>query len=122
MKFVRADTLADRWKAGNLVLVALSGQRIVGAIEMRENSHITLLFVEKPFQRKGIARELFRRACAICRKRNPDIRRITVHSSPNAFVAYQKVGFTGIEDEKVKHGIRFIPMELLLAGNAQPVG
>ena len=113
-KFVCADALADRYGAGNLFLLAESGRRIIGVIEMRKDSHIALLFVEKSFQRKGIGGELFRRSVEICRRRNPDIQRITVNSSPNAFAAYQKIGFKGIEEEQVKNGIRFIPMELIL--------
>src|SRR6266498_194466 len=122
-KFVCTDALADRFRAGNLVLLAESGQRTIGVIEMRENSHIALLFVEKAFQREGIARELFRRSLEICRKRKPDIQRITVNSSPNAFTAYQKIGFKGIEEEKVKNGVRFISMELILDNNdsSQPL-
>lgn len=84
-KFVCANALAGRFVAGNLFLLAESGQRIIGVIEMRKDSHIALLFVEKSFQRRGIARELLRKSIEICAKRNPDIQRITVNSSPNAF-------------------------------------
>ena len=113
-KFASADALADRFRAGNLFLLAESAQRIIGAIEMREDSHIALLFVEKSLQRKGIARELLQRSIEICRKRNPDIRKITVNSSPNAFAAYQRIGFKAIEKEQLQNGMRFIPMELVL--------
>jgi predicted GNAT family N-acyltransferase len=70
--------------------------------------------VEKSHQRKGIAKELLLRSIEICRKRKPDIKRITVNSSPNAFGAYKKMGFKAIGDEKVVNDIRFIPMVLLL--------
>jgi len=36
---------------------------------------------------------------------------------PNAFAAYQKIGFKGIEDEKVKNGIIFIPLKLIIDNN-----
>jgi GNAT superfamily N-acetyltransferase len=113
-KRVNSDALAQRLEAGNIILLAESGQNIISVIEMRENSHIGLLFVEKFHQRKGIAKELIQRSIAICRQRKPDVKSITVNSSPNAFEAYQKIGFKCIEDEKVKNGIRFIPMELIL--------
>lgn len=111
-KFVCINALAERSQAGNPVLLATSGQTIHGVIEMRENSHIALLFVEKSRQRNGIARELVRKAIEICRERNPDIRRITVNSSPNACEAYKKFGFRSIGEETVQNGIRYIPMEL----------
>ena len=113
-KFVNSDALIQRLKAGNIVLVAVSGQSINGVIEMRENSHVALLFVKKSHQRQGIAKELIRRSIGICRKRNPNLTSITVNASPNAFEAYKKCGFHGIGREKVKNGIRFIPMELAL--------
>ena len=72
---------------------------------------------KKSHQRKGIAKELLLRSIEICRKRKPDFSRITVNSSPNAFGAYQKMGFKATGDEKVVNGIRFIPMELQLENN-----
>ncbi len=116
-KFVCADALAERLRSGNIILFAETRQKIIGIIEIRENNHIALLFVEKQHQRKGIARELIRRSIEMCRKRNLDIKKITVNSSPNASNAYKRFGFKGIEDEKVKNGIRFIPMALILENN-----
>ena len=113
-KFVHVGSLADRVNGGNLVLLAKFDHRIVGIIEIRNNCHIALLFVDESHQRTGIAKELIQRSIAICRKRKPDIQKITVNSSPNAFAVYEKIGFEGVEDEKVVNGIRFIPMELIL--------
>ena len=67
--------------------MAESGQGVVGVIEIREDDHDALLFVEKSHQRKGIARELLLRSIEICRNRKAGINRITVYSSPNAFGA-----------------------------------
>lgn len=50
------------------------------------------------------------------RKRKPDMRKISVNSSPNAVTAYQKIGFKDIEEEKIVNGIRFLPMELEIRG------
>ena len=121
-KFVNTDALADRFKTGNPIILAESGRKIVGVIEMRDNSHIALLFVEKSHQHNGIAKELIRRAIKICRRRNQNIQRITVNSSPNAFDAYHNIGFIGARNEKIVNGIRFIPMELALDnyGCSQP--
>ena len=113
-KFVCADALADRFVAGNLFLLAESGQRIIGVIEMRKDGHIALLFVEKSFQRRGIARELLRKSIEICMRRDPDLQRMIVNSSLNAVTAYERIGFKAIEKEQVKNGIRFAPMELIL--------
>jgi len=113
-KFACSIALADRFRTGNLILLAESGQGVVGVIEIRKDDHVALLFVEKSHQRKGIAKELLLRSIEISRKRKPEINRITVNSSPNAFDVYQKMGFKGVGDEKIVNGIRFIPMELSL--------
>ena len=114
MKYAYVDELAERIKAGNFVLSAKSGNDIIGVIEVRGNNHIALLFVKKSHQRKGIGKELLKRAIETCKTQNPDTHRITVNSSPNAVAAYQKMGFNAIEQEQVVNGIRFVPMELLL--------
>jgi GNAT superfamily N-acetyltransferase len=112
MKFARNEDLRNRIRAGDLVLLAESGQNVIGAIEIRENSHIALLFVENSCQRKGIGKELIRRSIEISRTRKPDISRFTVNSSPNAVKAYKKMGFKSLGGERVVNDIRFIPMEL----------
>jgi GNAT superfamily N-acetyltransferase len=116
-KFVRIDALADRLRSGNIVLLAELEKRIIGIIEIRENSHIALLFVDKSMQRKGIAKELIRKSINMCKERKPSIEKITVNSSPNAFTGYQNIGFKKVEDEKAVNGIRFIPMELILSNH-----
>jgi hypothetical protein len=37
---------------------------------------------------------------------------VTVHASPNAVLAYAKLGFQATGAEHVQNGIRFIPMVL----------
>jgi GNAT superfamily N-acetyltransferase len=70
IKFACSNALADRFRAGNFILLAESEQSIIGVIEIRENDHVALLFVEKSHQRKGIAKELLLRSIETCRKRS----------------------------------------------------
>lgn len=112
--FIRTEAMADRLKAGNFGLLAESGPGIVGVIEIRNNNHIALLFVDKAYQRRGIATELIHRSIDICRKRKPDIQTITVNASLNAVAAYRSVGFKATADITVANGMRFVPMELQL--------
>jgi len=60
-------------------------------IEVREERHITMFFVEKEFQGTGVGQELLRRALAICLRRNPKLSKITVNSSPNAVKIYERL-------------------------------
>ena len=114
MKYLRADELTERLKAGNFVLLAKSGSDIIGVVEVRENSHIALLFVEGSHQKNGTGKGLLKMAIETCKTGNPDTRRITVNSSPNAVTTYQNMGFNATKQEQVVNGIRFIPMELSL--------
>ena len=116
-KYVNVKALEDRFRSGNPILLAECGARTVGVIEMRDDCHVALLFVENAYQRQGIAKELVRRAIAVCRQRNRELKKVTVNSSPNAFDAYRRIGFTGAREEKTVNGICFIPMELALAGS-----
>ena len=111
-KLIDAGSFTERLSSGNLVLLAISENKIIGILEMRQYSHITLLFVENSFQKKGIAQELCRKSVELCRKLNPELKQITVNSSPKALGAYQKIGFSPADEEKEKNGIRFTPMAL----------
>jgi ribosomal protein S18 acetylase RimI-like enzyme len=94
--------------------VALDDNTIVGCIEMRAPGHISMLFVQKEHQRKGIASELLRSALEQCQKANPEISQIDVHSSPYAVKIYEKLGFIMNGDERMESGIRFFPRVMKL--------
>lgn len=113
-KYMRGYNLAERAESERVVLTAKAGRAVVGALEVRGNSHVALFFVEAIHQRKGIGKELLRMGVNRCRRRKPDIRRITVHSSPGAVAAYENMGFKVAGEERMVNGIRFVPMELPL--------
>ena len=113
-RFARA--LPHRQGADHLVLVAADGDELGGMIEMFEDRHVAMLFVDRTFQRRGIAGELTRRALAICRSRNPQLDSLTVNAAPTAVAVYERLGFRPTEPEKTVNGIRFVPMTLALVG------
>jgi GNAT superfamily N-acetyltransferase len=112
--FATKKALLDRLKSGSLFIVAQYEQEIIGMIEMRDNSHIALLFVKNTYQKKGIAKKLLQKAIAHCKNRNHHIKKITVNASPNAYDAYLHIGFKGEKTVKTVNGIQFIPMEFEL--------
>ena len=89
------------------IFVAKSNSKIVGMIAIRDLSHIAMLFVDKKYHRKGIAKALIEKIKELTIS---DI--ITVNSSPYAIDFYHKMGFENIENEKIDSGIRFTPMKL----------
>jgi ribosomal protein S18 acetylase RimI-like enzyme len=111
LSYAQPEYLLSRSQQPNrFVLVALAREEIVGMIEVRDNSHISLLFVDREFQRRGIARELVWRALEICLNAEPDLSEVSVKSSPYAIEAYEKLGFRRDGPERIENGIRFTPM------------
>jgi GNAT superfamily N-acetyltransferase len=102
--------LSSRTQDNHFVLVAELHGQIVGMIEMRNNNHISLFFIEGELQRKGIGKQLWRKALDTCLANRPDLAKITVHSSPNAVEAYQRLEFQAEGPEQIVNGIRFVPM------------
>jgi GNAT superfamily N-acetyltransferase len=113
-KYASEDGLRERAKDNHFALLASAQDRVVGMIEVRNNNHISMLFVDRDYQRQGISRTLLNKALEFCRRERPDLTRVTVNSSPYAVPIYERLGFRATEPEKVVHGIRFIPMVLQL--------
>lgn len=116
LNYVKPDLFIKRSHANHFVMIAKIQEKIVGMIEIRNYDHISLLYVLKEFQLKGISKELLRRSVEICLKNTPDLSQITVNSSPNAIQIYEKLGFKIIGSEQLINGIIFTPMALKLKG------
>jgi len=102
--------LKKRSGSGYFSLVAESGSAIVGVIEIKGLSHISMLFVDKAYHRKGIAKRLIKSAFEklTAGKRSIDI--ITVNSSRYAVPFYENLGFIQFDEEKTIYGVIHIPM------------
>ena len=75
----------------------------------RRKRHISLFFVDKVSQGKGIGKKLM--SIVIDDNENSFI---TVNSSRYAVPIYEKIGFIKIEEEKEQDGLKFTPMKLIL--------
>ena len=75
----------------------------------RRKKHISLFFVDKDSQGKGIGKELM--SIIINKNENSYI---TVNSSRYGVPIYEKLGFVKIEEEKEQDGLKFTPMKLIL--------
>ena len=74
-----------------------------------QKRHISLFFVDKSSQAKGIGKELINIVV-----NNNENSYITVNSSRYGVPIYEKLGFVKIEDEKKQDGLKFTPMKLIL--------
>lgn len=83
---------------------------MVGIIGLRNENHISLLFVDRDFHRKGIAKRLVHdMEHFVSDKYNVSF--LTVNSSPYAREFYHKIGFIDTNVELVADGIRYTPMK-----------
>jgi acetyltransferase len=75
----------------------------------RRKRHISLFFVDKVSQGKGIGKELMKVVI-----NNNENSYITVNSSRYGVPIYEKIGSIKIEEEKEQDGLKFTPMKLVL--------
>ena len=115
--FIRRESMEESMDSGEMVFFgAYESNRLVGVVAMRSGFNVSLLFVEKAYQRRGVAWRLLRRAVAYCVEQNVKLRHITVNASPNGVPAYLAMGFYPMSEEQKKDGMRFTPMRLDLEG------
>lgn len=102
-----AENIA-KWQAGEYAFYgAFDSGFLVGAAASRmDGSHVMLLFVDKAYHRRGIARALM----DVLIQNAPDAR-LTVNASPYAKAAYERMGFVHTGEAVTKDGMTFIPME-----------
>ncbi len=113
-QFLDDATLRKMFRTGDYrIFVFTAGDRIEGVISLRNNNHISLLFVDEKYQKKGIGSRLLRYLCSYC-KDWEDQEFITVNSSPYAVEFYHKYGFRDTDTVKFSDGISYTPMRYLL--------
>ena len=109
-RFVAPEALEARTAEDHFVRVATVDGVLAGMIEIRQNNHVALLFVDKAHQQHGIGKGLLHAALADARAADPDLERVTVNSSRYGVPAYEKLGFRQTGPERSVNGIAFIPM------------
>ena len=89
---------------------AYQGKKVVGMLVLKNMAHISLLFVKKEFQGKGIGRELLAACIAYCKERG--VFDLTVNAAPTGMPFYLANGFEALAGECFEGGLRFTPMTL----------
>lgn len=93
------------------VMAAYHDNKMIGMISLRSETHISLLFVDGSYHRRGIGRALVSKLSSYV-KDEIGKSRITVNASPYGVSFYHRLGFRDIEPEKQQDGIIFTPMFL----------
>lgn len=111
-EFVTDSKLYRNFCEGKYPLfVALIGERIVGLISLRNNNHISLLFVDGDYHRRGIGRALMEYTRQYLAS-EVNLNSATVFAAPYAYSFYEAEGFSKIGEETERDGMRFTPMEM----------
>ena len=91
------------------MMTAYDHGRMVGMITLRNEVHISLLFVDKNYHRHGIGRALIMKMADYV-KDELGKRRLTVNASPYGVAFYHQLGFRDLGPQKQQDGIIYTPM------------
>lgn len=108
--FVNDPNLKKMFIAGEYqVWGAFDAGVIVGILSVRNRSHISLLFVDSDYHRRGIGAAMLSRLFADA-KNEQGLTEMTVNSAPYAVGFYHKMGFTDLAEQMESDGIIYTPM------------
>jgi len=110
--YIEPHRIRSDYDKGGILLVAKHAGHIIGILEMRYRAHISLLFVDAPYHRQGIAGKLWQVAQQISLSNDPTITEFTVNSSTYAVPIYEKLGFVEKTRQVTRNGMTFVPMKL----------
>lgn len=106
--YIAPQAIVERART-HITLVAWEGSLAVGVIELRDEDHVSMLFVRTSHMGRGIAAVLMARAEAACRAAGRRV--MTVNSSLNAQSYYKRLGFVPVGELQCVGGFAFVPME-----------
>lgn len=112
--FITDSTLKRMFIMGAYqVMAAYDHEKMVGMISLRNEIHISLLFVDRYYHRRGIGRALILRLSKYV-KEEIGKSQITVNASPYGVDFYHRLGFRDVGPQKQQDGIIFTPMLLTI--------
>lgn len=109
--YIEPDKIVNRFQSGNLILVGKMDHKIVGMVEVRDNNHISLFFVDKDYQGKRIGKKLFQ---SVAERVKGETTYLEVNASPYSEKIYSALGFKKVGELKEEDGIKFVPMKMEL--------
>ncbi len=112
--WILPENIAERQENKRQLWTARYGGKIVGIIEMRDNTYVSLLFVDKKYHGIGIAKMLLKELIKESLKRDAYNKKIFVHASLYSIDIYKKLGFKSTGDLKIENGILYLPMEKMI--------
>lgn len=113
-KFLTDETLYKLYLNKDYRVFAFFAEdKIEGVISLRNDNHISLLFVSEKYQNRGVGTALLNYLSAYCMEYEGQ-EFITVNAAPNAVDFYRGYGFIDMDMMKESDGIVFTPMKFSL--------
>ena len=111
LEYIHPIALQERFEEGQRFsqYVVIRQEVLLGWMEVRDDSHISMLFVHKDYQRRGIGKNLIQ--IAIDNAIHTNNQALTLNSSPNSIEAYLTLGFTLLSDLSMINGVKFYEMK-----------
>lgn len=111
LDFITDERLFHSFLRGDYqMLVAMDGERLIGAASVRNRNHLSLLFVDEPYHKQGVGRHLLDCFCAYL-KNEAGENYMSLKAAPYAVGFYLKIGFRAVSPEEEMGGIRVTSME-----------
>ncbi|MBQ7776043.1 MAG: GNAT family N-acetyltransferase [Lachnospiraceae bacterium] len=107
------ELFASFLKGEYLMMLALDKDRIVGAASVRNGNHLSLLFVDESYHRRGVGRALLNQMCEYLKTEQGESY-MSLKAAPFAVAFYKKLGFRTTGPEEHYSGIQVTPMEKFL--------
>ncbi len=98
---------------GYQMISAFDQGKMIGMITLRGEMHISLLFVDSHYHRRGVGRALVLKLADYV-KTELGKKRMTVNASPYGVGFYHRIGFKDLGPEKQQDGIIYTPMDYIL--------
>ena len=111
LDFITDEELFASFLRGNyLLMIALDERKVIGAASVRDRNHLSLLFVDEKYHRRGVGRALLDKMCRYLQQEQGESY-MTVKAAPFAVKFYERLGFVTTGPEEHYSGIQVTPME-----------
>ena len=115
--YLREESFRERRAAGAVLLIAEREREAAGVAELRDGSHLAMLFVLPELRNCGVGRALLERIVREARRTGAAA--LTVLSAPGAAAVYRHWGFEETGAMECVSGVRFLPMRLRFGGRGR---
>lgn len=111
-KFIENNEFRAKFKEGREIMYGAYVEGELKGVLSVGRSHISCVFVDGKYHRRGIGRKLFQ--TVIEELKTNGIKEIKLNASPYAVEFYRRLGFKDIGERSEYEGIVYTPMKMLL--------